>query len=152
VVATGFGVHFNYVGHDLHGLRLGPDGRLWFSLGDRGLDVVTKEGRHLQLPDCGAVLRCELDGSDLELFHTGLRNPQELAFDDAGDLFTCDNNSDSGDQARLVHVVEGGESGWSIGWQWIEGPTPRGRGTARRCGSRATTRRARCSPPPSSRA
>ena len=126
VVSTGYGVHFNYVGHDLHGLRLGPDGRLWFSMGDRGLDVATKEGGRLSLPDTGAVLRCELDGSGLELVHTGLRNPQDLAFNDAGDLFTGDNNSDGGDRARLVHVVEGGDSGWSVGWQWIEGATPRG--------------------------
>jgi quinoprotein glucose dehydrogenase len=125
-VATGFGVHFNYTGHDLHGLRVGPDGRLYFSIGDRGLHVTTKEGRLLDLPDAGAVLRCELDGSGLELVHTGLRNPQELAFDDAGDLFTVDNNSDGGDRARLVHVVEGGDSGWCIGFQWIESPTPRG--------------------------
>jgi len=126
LLSTGYGVHFNYTGHDLHGLRLGPDGRLYFSIGDRGLDVLTREGRHLALPDAGAVLRCELDGSDLELWHTGLRNPQELAFNDVGDLFTCDNNSDSGDKARLVHVVEGGETGWCTGFQWIEGPTPRG--------------------------
>lgn len=126
IVSTGYGVHFNFIGHDLHGLRIGPDGRLYFSLGDRGLHVVTPEGRTLDSPDAGAVLRCELDGSHLELFHTGLRNPQCLAFNDDGDLFTVDNNSDSGDKARLVHLVEGGESGWCAGWQWIESPVARG--------------------------
>jgi quinoprotein glucose dehydrogenase len=126
ILSTGYGVHFNFVGHDLHGLRIGPDGRLYFSLGDRGLHVVTQEGNLLDLPDAGAVLRCELDGSRLELIHTGLRNPQCLAFDDDGDLFTVDNNSDSGDKARLVHLVEGGDSGWCIGWQWIESPVARG--------------------------
>jgi quinoprotein glucose dehydrogenase len=126
VHSTGYGVHYAFVGHDLHGLRVGPDGRLYFSCGDRGLDVVTAEGNHLVLPDCGAVLRCELDGSGLELFHVGLRNPQELCFDERGDLFTVDNNSDGGDRARLVHVVEGGDSGWRLGWQWVGTPTPRG--------------------------
>lgn len=123
---TGYGVHVAFLGHDLHGLKFGPDGRLYFSIGDRGLHVTTADGRTVSCPDTGAVLRCEPDGSGLELYATGLRNPQELAFDEFGNLFTVDNNSDSGDKARLVHVVEGGDSGWRVGYQYLEKPVSRG--------------------------
>jgi quinoprotein glucose dehydrogenase len=121
----GYGLRFAFLGHDLHGLRIGPDRKLYFTMGDRGLDV--KQGdRTIASHHSGVVLRCNLDGSDLEIFASGLRNPQELAFDEYGNLFTGENNSDGGDLARWVYLVEGGDSGWQIGWQFINAPTSRG--------------------------
>lgn len=117
-LATGFGVHISFGGHDLHGLTFGPDGKLYFSIADRGLHVQSR-GTTISNPDSGAVLRCNPDGSELELFATGLRNPQELAFDQYGNLWTGENNGDGGDKARWLYLAEGGDYGWHIGWQHL---------------------------------
>lgn len=119
VLSDGYGVRVALRGHDSHGPIIGPDGRLYFSIGDRGFHIITEDGRTLSNPDSGAVFRCELDGSDLTVFANGLRNPQELAFNDVGDLFTVDNNSDSRDEARIVHILRGGDSGWRMHYQYL---------------------------------
>lgn len=113
----GFGVRFGLEGHDLRGLIAGPDGRLYFSCGDRGTNVKTKDGAVVALPEEGAVFRCEPDGSHFEVFCRGLRDPRDLAFDKYGNLFTADSGSGQGDKARWLHLVEGGDYGWRIGWQ-----------------------------------
>ena len=118
-LATGFGVHVAFGGHDMHGVKMGPDGRIYFTIADCGAHVISKEGKVISFPDGGAVFRCWPNGDALELYAWGLRNPQSLAFNDVGDLFTGDNNADGGDKARWIHVVEGADYGWRIGWQFL---------------------------------
>lgn len=116
VLLEGFGLAFS-LAHDLHGLIRGPDGRLYFSLGDRGYRVTTSGGKVLFRPHTGAVFRCHPDGTELEAIAHGLRNPYELAFDDFGNLFTVDNNSLAGGRSRLIYVVEGAEYGWHMSYE-----------------------------------
>lgn len=120
---TGFGVHVAFGGHDLHGLIKGPDGRLYFSVADRGANVASSQAApstpFADVRHTGAIFRCEPDGSHFEVFARGLRNPQELAFDEFGNLWTGDNNGDGGDKARWTLVLEGADYGWTIGWQWL---------------------------------
>ncbi|MEM0895911.1 MAG: PVC-type heme-binding CxxCH protein, partial [Verrucomicrobiota bacterium] len=119
VFQDGFGPKVSLSGHDLHGMIWGPDGKLYFSMGDRGFNLKTREGKVLEDVNTGAVFRCNADGSSLEIFFHGLRNPQEIAFNEFGDLFTVDNNSDQGDQSRICYLIEGGNAGWTIGNQHL---------------------------------
>ncbi len=43
----GYGISVSLSGHDLNGFAMGPDGRIWFTIGDRGYNLKTKDGRHL---------------------------------------------------------------------------------------------------------
>lgn len=124
LVAHGFGVHIGVSGHDLHGLIRGPDGRIYFSFGDRGVCLTNREGIEIRLPDTGGVLRCEPDGRHLEIFCFGLRNPQELAFDDEGNLWTVDNDTAGADPCRVLYLVQGGDYGWRTSYQHTEGFQP----------------------------
>lgn len=119
IVAHGFGMHIAYAGHDMHGPRIGPDGRIYWSIGDKGVNVTSKEGVKWFYPHEGCVLRCEPDGSGFEVFAHGLRNVQEIAFNDFGDLFGVDNDADlPGERERLVYITERSDSGWRCGHQY----------------------------------
>lgn len=125
VVVHGFGVHIAYAGHDMHGLTVGPDGRIYWSIGDKGLNVTSREGRNFSHPNEGAVMRIEPDGSNFEIYVRGNRNPQEPAFDDYGDLFAVDNDADMrGERERFVYLPEASDSGWRCNFQYMKEDSP----------------------------
>ncbi|KAB2641830.1 MAG: hypothetical protein DVB26_04395 [Verrucomicrobia bacterium] len=115
----GFGLRLSPAGHDLHGFTLGPDGRLYGTMGDRGLSVTTKDGKTAAYPNQGCAFRLEIDGSGFEVFHTGLRDPKGIAFDALGNAFTVEGASGLGEAARLIYLVEGGDSGWRMEYQTL---------------------------------
>lgn len=122
IVAHGFGMHIAYAGHDMHGPRIGPDGLIYWSIGDKGVNVASKEGKQWFYPHEGCVMRCEPDGTGFEVFAHGLRNIQEIAFDDFGNMFGVDNDADlPGEKERFVYITEHSDSGWRCGHQYQKG-------------------------------
>lgn len=119
VLATGFGLHIAYAGHDMHGLTTGPDGRIYWSIGDKGISVTDANGVRYHYPNQGGVLRCNPDGTGFEVFAHGLRNVQELAFDEYGNLFGVDNDADKpGEKERFVYIVRNMDAGWRCNYQY----------------------------------
>lgn len=124
-LSRGYGVRFGiYEGHDLRGLVLGPDGKIYFSVGDRGSNIKSVEGNVFYFPEEGVIFRCDQDGKNLEVFARGFRNPAKLVFDNYGNLFTADNDCDRHDQERWLYVVQGGDYGWRHGYQYLEDAGP----------------------------
>ncbi len=119
-IVHGFGHHIAYAGHDMHGLCIGLDGRIYWTIGDKGVNVHTKDGRHVAEPHQGCVLRCEPDGSGFEIFAHGIRNTQEIAFDDFGNIFGVDNDSDRpSEKERVLYITEQSDTGWRCYYQYM---------------------------------
>ena len=108
----------SFSGHDLNGFAFGPDGKLYWSIGDRGYHVY-QDGKTFSRPDSGGVFRSNPDGTEFEEFYINLRNPKEIVFDDFGNLFTVDNDYDQGDRERILYLVEHGDTGWRMGHQTL---------------------------------
>lgn len=119
LLSRGYSIHIGQGGHNVSGLTMGPDGRIYWSVADKGINATGKNGERFFYPDRGGIMRCEPDGSDLELFALGVRNGQEPVFDEFGNLFSVDNDGDyPGERERFIHIVEGGMTAWRLHWQW----------------------------------
>lgn len=117
-LAHGFAVHIGFSGHGFSGATIGPDGMLYSSMGDIGTSVTDSAGKKWHYPNEGVIVRSELDGSNFEVFASGLRNIYEFSFDQYGNFISVDNDGDNiGESERVVHLIEGSDSGWRINWQ-----------------------------------
>ena len=128
-VSEGYNIHPAFGGHGISGLIVGPDGKIYWEVGDIGLNVVDKTGRRWAYPNQGAVMRANADGSDFEVFATGIRNLQEFSFDEHGNLISVDNDGDhQGEYERLVYIPNGSDSGWRANWQYGKYTDPKNNG------------------------
>ena len=121
---TGIGIPSAYkAAHCVSGLRV-HGGKLYIVFGDQGCDLNTKEGKHIFL-DCGGILRCDMDGSNLEIFAHGFRNIYGIDFDENENAFVRDNTNDgAGYNLRTYHVVKGAFYGWPFRWKESDSKTP----------------------------
>ena len=129
--------------HGPHGIVLGPDGKsLYIVCGnhtdpplfsstavpnrwqeDQLLPLIGDPNGHatsIRAPG-GWFAKMDLDGGNLELFSIGYRNSYDLAFNEAGDLFTFDSDMEWDIGApwyrptRICHVTSGSDFGWRTG-------------------------------------
>lgn len=118
-ISYGYGVNMSMSGHGMSGLTVGPYGRLYWGVGDPALTVMDQKGRQWKYPHRGAIVRSDPDGSNFEVFATGVRNTHEFVFDEYGNLISVDNDGDyAGEFERLVHLIGGSDSGWRFNWQF----------------------------------
>lgn len=118
-LSHGYGVHIGFSGHGMSGVEMGPDGKIYWQIGDIGFNGTDKNGKKWEYPNSGVIARSNPDGSDFEIFASGLRNTHEFAFDQYGNLISEDNDGDHpGEKERLVYVVNGSDAGWRSNWQY----------------------------------
>lgn len=103
--------------HSANGIAFGPDGYGYVGVGARA-----DHGEILSGPNAGqqdelhpleaSILRFSPDGTEVEVYARGLRNPYDIAWDGDGRLFASDNDPDFG-PPEIFHLVEpGGEHGY----------------------------------------
>ena len=98
--------------HCANGVTVGHDGWLYLAIGDNGVNVPRPEGDRL-IHNGGCILRCRLDGRDLHVFSTGLRNIYDVALDAELNVFTRDNENDGGIyMIRVCHAFHGSDHGY----------------------------------------
>ena len=107
--------------HIASGVRLGMDGFLYITVGDKGIPrAVGRDGRIIQLFG-GGVIRVRPDGTDLEIVSTGERNPLSVALSATDEVFTYGNDDDSKKWPNsLTHHIFGGHYGYP--YQFLTAP------------------------------
>jgi putative membrane-bound dehydrogenase-like protein len=128
-ISHGYAVHIGFGAHGMSGVIQGPDGKIYWQIGDIGANITDKAGIKHEYPNEGVLVRSNPDGTDFEVVAHGIRNDHEFVFDAYGNLISSDNDGDhQGESERLVHLVEGGDSGWRSNWQYGKYTDPRNNG------------------------
>ena len=118
--------------HGAHAFTFGPDGKLYFNMGNEGKQLKDKNNKPVTDQDGdiidqkkykqGLVFRCDLDGSNVECLGQNFRNPYEVAVDSYGTLWQSDNDDDGNRGTRINYVMQYGNYGYTdemtgAGWR-----------------------------------
>src|SRR5947207_12150408 len=92
--------------------RLAMDGYFYLATGDKGVyGAVGRDGKRVDLHG-GGILRLRPDGTELEVYCTGVRNILDVAINNEDEIFTYDNTDEHDWMGRLTHMVDGGFYGY----------------------------------------
>ncbi|HAV64871.1 MAG TPA: dehydrogenase, partial [Verrucomicrobiales bacterium] len=111
--------------HGAHAFHFGPDGKLYFNIGNDGRQLKTADGREFIVDRAGnpvngdrkpyqqgLIFRCNLDGSQVETLGWNFRNNFEVAVDSFGTIWQSDNDDDGNRGVRINYVMEFGNYGY----------------------------------------
>lgn len=109
-----------YIGmHGPNGIAFGPDGYGYVGVGGRADHGERLDGTNTMNelhPWEASILRFSPDGETVEVYARGLRNPYDIAWTAAGELYATDNGRDEREGEivpdELHHIVPGGEHGY----------------------------------------
>ncbi|MCP4848169.1 MAG: DUF1080 domain-containing protein, partial [Verrucomicrobiaceae bacterium] len=109
--------------HAIHAVMFGPDGRLYFNFGNYNAGLWRADGTlvkdvfgnpvdNSRKPyQEGMVIRCEMDGSRVEVLGYNFRNNWEVTVDSFGSMWQSDNDNGSS-SCRVNFVMEYGNYGY----------------------------------------
>jgi putative membrane-bound dehydrogenase-like protein len=108
-------------------LEWGPDGKLYMSVGNHGMDIRGPDGNRISSRGgSGIVMRMNPDGTKMERLVHGLRVPYSFEYDPFGQLWLLSNGE--GNPDRFVRVIEGVDyhcfSRPGVGNDWLAGNSP----------------------------
>ena len=118
-----FAIHQPGSNHNGGNVVFGPDGKLWFGLGDGGGSSDRYANPQNPRTPLGKIVRLDLAGGDPDIVVSGVRNPWRFSFDrQTHDLWI----GDVGEHAveEIDRLNAGKIDGANLGWPKFEGSTP----------------------------